>query len=99
MGNGHQQQLNIDLDLGFDTSKAGQSDEIEDALDNKAISDRTIEFAEASQYLLVEALAENLARVLLDEFSLPWLRIKVSKPGAVSGAKDVGVIIERGVKT
>ncbi len=93
------QQLNIDLDLGCDTSKAGQSDEIEDALDYKAISDRTIEFAEASQYQLVEALAENLARVILDEFSLPWLRIKVSKPGAVSGAKDVGVIIERGVKT
>ena len=93
------QPLSIDIDLGCDTAKAGQTDEIKDALDYRAISDRTIEFAEASQYQLVEALAENLAKVILDEFSLPWIRVKVSKPGAVTEAKDVGVIIERGTKT
>tara|TARA_R100000306_G_C4328036_1_gene118751 strand:+ start:64 stop:213 length:150 start_codon:yes stop_codon:yes gene_type:complete len=48
----------------------------------------------------VETLAEELAALLMSEFGIPWLRLQITKPGAVpAAAGGVGVIIERGVKT
>ena len=89
------QTLRFDLELGCDISAAGQSDAVETALDYDAISQRMISFVEASQYALIEAVAENLAAVLLSEFPIKQLKLQVSKPGAISAAADVGVIIER----
>ena len=89
------QTLVIDLQLSCDTSAAGHSDNFTDALDYDAIARRTKAFVESSSYFLIEAVAENLARLLLEEFTISRIRIKVSKPGAVDIAEDVGVIIER----
>jgi dihydroneopterin aldolase len=47
---------------------------------------------------LVETLAETVASALMAEFAVPWLRIRLDKPGAVPGAQGVGVSIERGVR-
>ena len=74
------------------------SDHIDDALDYKAIGKRLITFIEGSEFQLVETLAENVAQLVLNEFSVPWLKLRLSKPGALRGARDVGVIIERGVR-
>lgn len=90
------QPVVLDIEMAFDTSIPAQTDEITRALDYKAVAKRLIEFVEASHFELVESLAENCARIVRDEFDVPWLRLKLSKPGAVSGSRAVGVIIERG---
>jgi dihydroneopterin aldolase len=90
------QKVCIDLEMATDIRKAGKTDNLDNALDYKAISKRLIEFVESSNFLLIEALAEHIATILLEEFHVPWLRLTLGKPGAISAAKDVGVIIERG---
>jgi len=65
-------------------------------LNYKAVAKRLIEFIEGSEFFLVETMAERIAEIVLEEFSVPWLKLRVGKPGAVTGSKDVGVIIERG---
>ena len=90
------QTVSIDLQMAFDISPAAKSDDIVDTLDYKAVSKRLIHFVESSEFQLVEALADHCARIVLDEFPVSWLRLKLSKPGAVRGSSAVGVIIERG---
>ena len=92
------QTVSIDLEMGCDHTKAAASEDIADALDYKAVAKRLISFVEGSEFLLVETLAEKIAAIVLEEFSVPWLRLRLGKPGAVTGSKDVGVIIERGAK-
>lgn len=89
------QTISIDLQMAFDISRAAASDEIVDTLDYKSVSKRLIQFVESSEFQLVEALADHCARIVLDEFPVNWLRLKLSKPGAVRGSSAVGVIIER----
>ncbi len=90
------QQLTIDLDMGTDISIAAASDRLKDTLNYKEVAKRIISFVEENHFDLVEALAEKLADILLDEFRIPWCRIKLNKKGAINGGRDVGVIIERG---
>jgi dihydroneopterin aldolase len=92
------QTVSLDLDMGYDIHRAAQSDVLDDTLNYKAVAKRLQEFVGASQYQLVEALAEKVADILLSEFKLAWVRVRVNKRGAVRGAGDVGVIIERGRK-
>lgn len=89
------QPVIIDLDLGFDIRRAAASDAIDDTLNYKAVAKRLQDFVGNSQFQLVETLAEQIAAILLKEFSLEWVRVRINKRGAVSGARDVGVIIER----
>ena len=90
------QPVILDLEMGADIARAAASDAIEDTLDYKAVSKRLIEFVEASEFQLVETLAERCAEIVLQEFQVPWVRLTLNKIGAVSAARDVGVIIERG---
>ncbi len=90
------QPVVLDLDMGADIARAAKSDHIDDALDYKAVSKRLIQFVEESEFQLVETLAERCADIVLDEFEVPWVRLTMNKIGAVSAARDVGVIIERG---
>lgn len=92
------QTVSIDLEMATDIRKAAASDHIDDALDYKAIAKRVIAFVETHDFQLVETLAEKVAALVREEFSVPWLKLRLSKPGAVRGSKDVGVIIERGDK-
>ena len=89
------QTVSLDLEMAFDIRKAGVSDDIADTLDYKAVSKHLIQFIENSDFQLVEALAEECAAIVLAEFPVSWLRLKLSKPGAVRGSNAVGVIIER----
>jgi 7,8-dihydroneopterin aldolase/epimerase/oxygenase len=92
------QTIIFDLDMAVDIRRAASTDKIEDTLNYKAVSKRLGEFVGNSQFQLVETLAEKVAELLLAEFKLPWVRVRVNKKGAVRGATDVGVIIERGHK-
>lgn len=92
------QTVSIDLEMATDIRKAAATDQIDDALDYKTIAKRVIAFVESHDFQLVETLAEKVAGLIREEFAVPWLRLRLSKPGAVRGSQDVGVIIERGEK-
>jgi dihydroneopterin aldolase len=90
------QTVVLDLEMAWDNTLAASSDAISDALDYAAVSSRLLEFIEGSQFQLIEAMAEQVAAIVLEEFKVPWLRLRLCKPGAVARARDVGVLIERG---
>jgi 7,8-dihydroneopterin aldolase/epimerase/oxygenase len=92
------QIVSIDLEMAADNRVPASTESIDDALNYKAVAKRLITFIEASEFQLVETLAERIAEIVLGEFNVPWLRLKLSKPGAVTGSKAVGVMIERGEK-
>lgn len=90
------QTVAIDLELAADIARAAKTDRLQDTLDYKAIAKRLIDFVGESQFQLVETLAERVAQVVLDEFAVTWVRVRINKKGALRHATDVGVIIERG---
>ena len=93
------QTVVIDLDMATDIRKAAASDSVEDTLNYKAVAKRVQQFVGDSEFQLVETLAESIAGIVTDEFDVPWVKVRVAKPGAIRGAKDVGVLIERGTRT
>jgi dihydroneopterin aldolase len=90
------QTVVLDLEMGADIRKAAASDHIDDTLNYKAVAKRLIQFVSESDFQLVETLTERVAEIILTEFPVPWVRVTLNKQGAVRGARDVGVIIERG---
>ncbi len=92
------QTISLDIDMATDICKAAKTDSIDDTLSYKSVAKRLIAFIESSDYELVEALAEKICSIIREEFNVPWVRLTLHKPGAVRGARSVGVIIERGEK-
>lgn len=92
------QTVAIDLDMSADIRKAAASDSVDDTLNYKRVAKRLQKFVADSSFQLVETLAENIAGIVLDEFEVSWVRVRVNKPGAIRGARDVGVLIERGTR-
>lgn len=92
------QTVALDVEMAFDNTRPAASDRIADTLDYKAVAKRLIAFVEGSRFELVETLAERCAAIVREEFGVGWLRLKLSKPGAVTGSKAVGVVIERGTR-
>ena len=90
------QTVAIDLEMSADIRRAAASDSVDDTLNYKAVAKRLQQFVGESSFQLVETLAEKIAGIVLDEFDVAWVRVRVNKPGAIRGAKDVGVLIERG---
>jgi len=90
------QTVRLDMEIAWDVSGAAASDAIEDTLDYKAVAKRLITFIEGSSFGLIESLAESCAKIVMEEFGAPCLRLKLSKPGAVRGSENVAVVIERG---
>jgi dihydroneopterin aldolase len=92
------QKLVLDIEMAHDNRPAGKSDDVEDALDYAKVSQAVISHVEAGQFLLVERVAEEVAQLIMAQFSVPWVKIRLTKPGAVPQAFGVGVVIERGSK-
>ena len=90
------QVLSIDLEMASDIRLAAASDDIACALDYSAVADRLLAFAAASDFRLLETMAEQMAALLQEEFALTWLRLRLGKPGAVKQAVSVGIVLERG---
>jgi 7,8-dihydroneopterin aldolase/epimerase/oxygenase len=89
------QTVSIDLEMGADIRKAARTDSIDDTLDYKCIAKRIQQFVEDSSFQLVETMAEKIAATVLHEFDVPWIVVRVNKPGAIRGSRDVGVQIRR----
>ncbi len=90
------QKLVLDIEMAHDNAPAGSSDDVADALDYSQVSQAVIEHIENGRFLLVERVAEEIAALIQTQFSVPWVKIRLTKPGAVAQAKGVGVVIERG---
>ena len=89
------QTVIIDLELAADIRRAAASDRIEDTIDYKKVAKRLLAFVGESQFNLVETLAESIARVVVTEFGVSWVKVRLNKQGAIRGARDVGIEIER----
>jgi dihydroneopterin aldolase len=89
------QTVVVDLELPVDCRAAAVSDDVADTVDYKKVSKRVLAFIEASEFMLVETLAQRLAMLILEEFPIEWLRLSINKPGAIRNSRDVGIAIER----
>jgi dihydroneopterin aldolase len=89
------QEVSLDLQMANDNRRAAASESIEDTVNYKGVAKRLIAYVESNRFELVETLAERCAEIVVNEFGVAWLRLKASKPGAVRGSSNVGVIIER----
>jgi dihydroneopterin aldolase len=89
------QTVSIDIEMAADVAKAAETDNIEGTLNYKAVAKRVQQFVGDSEYQLVETLAEKIAETILTEFDIAWIQLRVSKPGAIRNAKNVGVVIRR----
>ena len=92
------QNLLVDVQMGWDNRPCAADDALHLALDYAAVSECIQHFAQNSSFELVETFAERLAALLMLEFNIPWLRLTITKPGAVPSAQGVGVEIERGCR-
>jgi dihydroneopterin aldolase len=92
------QTVAFDIEMAFDNTVPAATDAIADTLDYKAVSKRLKAYVGEAKFELVETLAERCAAIIREEFGVAWVRLKLSKPGAVTGSKAVGVIIERGLR-
>ena len=90
------QTVIIDLEMSADIARAAASDSVEDTLNYKSVAKRVQQFVGDSRFQLVETLAERIAGIIRDEFDVAWVKVRVHKPGAIRGSKDVGIEIERG---
>jgi len=89
------QTVVVDIEIGADVRKAALSDSIGDTLNYKRVAKRVLAFVEESKFHLVETLAEHIAMLLLEDFGVAWVRVSLSKPGAIRSSRDVGVTLER----
>jgi dihydroneopterin aldolase len=89
------QTVVVDLEIPVNCQQAALTDEVADTVDYKKVAKRILAFIEASEYKLVETLAQRLALTLLEEFGLEWVRLSINKPGAIRNSRDVGVTLER----
>lgn len=91
------QKLVLDLEMAWDNKPAGNSDNVEFCLDYFVVSQSITSFIEANKFELIETVAERVAQLVIEQFSVQWLKIKVSKPDAIANAGNVAVVIERGI--
>ena len=91
------QAVILDIEFSADIRKAALTDSIDDTLNYKRVAKRVLAFVEESRFHLVETLGEHVAMLILEEFAVAWVRISLSKPGAIRGSRDVGVMLERAV--
>jgi dihydroneopterin aldolase len=89
------QTVYLDIEAPTDCRRAALNDEVASTLDYKRLSKFVIGFVGASEFKLVETLADQTAKLILKEFDIPWVKLTLNKRGAIRASRDVGVIIER----
>lgn len=92
------QDITLDIEMDFDIKNAAKSDDIKDTLDYKTIGKRIIAFVKESKFELVETLAEEICKIIVVEFGVAQVKLKLDKGDALRGASGVGVIITRNTK-
>ena len=89
------QTVVIDVEMSIDCRRVAVRDDVADTLNYKTVAKRLIAFVQESKFNLVETLVERIAKLILTEFDVTWVRVTLSKPGAIRGSRDVGVTVER----
>lgn len=89
------QKLILDLEMSWDNKPAGESDDVSLCLDYFLVSQSITSFIQSTQFKLIECVAERVAQLVIQKFSVQWLKVKVSKPSAIANASNVAVVIER----
>jgi dihydroneopterin aldolase len=89
------QKVVLDLEFPTDCARAAATDAVADTVDYKRVAKYVLAYVGESQFQLIETLAHSLAMLLLQEFSLQWIRVNLNKPGAIRHSRDIGVSIER----
>ena len=89
------QDVLLNLTVYTDTHAAARSDSIEDALDYRELRTRVVEMVEASQFYLLEALAQAIADICLEQKGVARVTVRVDKPGALHFARSVAIEIDR----
>jgi len=90
------QKVIFDIEMSTDVAKAAGTEDINDALNYKTLSDELKDYVGGSSFLLIETLAEEVAKIILTDYGVQWLQLTLHKPDALDGSTDVGVVIERG---
>jgi dihydroneopterin aldolase len=88
-------KLTLDLTLAVNTVTAAQTDDLSDTLDYAGVVDKVVQFAAECEFQLLEALAGGIADMVLEQYDLPWVRLKLAKPGVMAGVSQVALVIER----
>lgn len=91
----NRQDVLVNIEMETDTAAAGGSDRIEDTVNYRSVTKDVIELVEKSRFFLVEKLAEEVARLCLQERRVQQVTVSVEKPAALRFAKSVGVVIQR----
>ncbi|WP_341501904.1 dihydroneopterin aldolase [Gallaecimonas sp. GXIMD4217] len=91
-----QRKLVFDLEMASDIAAAARGDDYGQALCYASVSQWITDYTQQHRFELIETLAERIAAGVMAEFSVKWLRLRLSKPGAVANARNVGLVIERG---
>lgn len=91
-----EQNLLLDIQLGTDIRPAAASDKLEDTLNYKQVANRVIDFAAENQFELIETMVERVAELIMQEFGIKWVKVRLNKGGAVKNVTSVGIEIERG---
>jgi dihydroneopterin aldolase len=89
------QTLRLDLEIGLADDRAFRSGKFADALDYAKVVDRLRVLAATNTHPLLERFADAIAEVVLAEFAASWVKLRVAKPGALPGVREIGVAIER----
>lgn len=89
------QTLRLDIEMNTSIRKVAYTGDLSSGIDYKSVSKRVGEFIEASSFELVETLAERVAQLIISEFNVGGLTLRLGKPGALRGARDVGTVIQR----
>ena len=89
------QTVSIDLDIGLPGTAVFASDKVADTIDYEQVALGIKALAASGHFRLVETLAERIARLLIDEFGAPWVKVSAAKLGILPNTKFVGVSIER----
>ena len=90
------QDIVVNLELWVDTRQAAATDDVDASVNYRSVCKRVIAYVEASDHLLVERLASEVARLVVTEFAVARVRVRIEKPGALRFARSVGIEIERG---
>lgn len=91
----NKQPVVVNIELICDLSRAGETDHIGDTLNYRTLKKALVRHIEGSEYMLIERLADRLARLCLQNSIVQSVIITVDKPGALSGARSVAVQISR----
>ena len=89
------QKVVHDIELPVDCAHTAKTDAVADTLDYKQVVDQVVELIADSSFMLVETMAQKVAELIIQNFSVNWVRVVVNKPGAIRELRDVGVSIER----